>query len=81
VLPDTSANPPTNANVTGTNFTQKPTAAWKDDKGNTLPMLDADVTLKSATEVAVKLGANVTQKNNWKLVLTSPVGLRVSHDY
>jgi hypothetical protein len=81
VLPDTSANPPTNANVTGTNFTQKPTAAWKDDKGNTLPVLDADVTLKSATEVTVKLGTNVTPKSNWKLVLTSPVGLRVSHNY
>jgi len=81
VLPDTSANPPTNATVTGTNFTQKPTAEWKDDKGNTLPVVDANVTLKSATEITVKLGANVTPKNNWKLVLTSPVGLRVSHDY
>jgi hypothetical protein len=81
VLPDTSANPPTNATVTGKNFTQKPTAAWKDEKDNTLTVPDADVTLKSATEVTVKLGANVTPKNKWKLVLTSPVGLRVSHDY
>jgi len=81
VVPDTTANPPTNVLVTGTNFTQGITARWQNDSGTIVPVPDANLTIKSTTQLTAPLQASVTKNAKWKLVLTSAVGLRVSYDY
>jgi len=67
-------NPPTVA-VTGNNFVAKTTAQWLSPAAGA-PPVNADVNFTNPTQLTVNRPADVV--TGYKLILTSPVGLRAS---
>jgi hypothetical protein len=66
--------------VTGTNFApaSNTSAEWQDDKGNAIPGLVPTVTVQSATQLILDQPAAATPTLHPSLILTSPLGLKVS---
>jgi hypothetical protein len=71
----------TNVTVTGTNFTQGTTASWQGTAPGSIPVPVVGVTVTSPTALTVPLAAGVAPGGQWKLILTSPVGLTASKVY